>query len=451
MTDSLRRRLLGTAAGSAGLALMPWRAGGAPRGYPRLLQGPMVGDTGPRHLTIWGRANGPYPLSVEYSADRDFARPQRSVAVPTTTAGDFAAVVRIEGLEPGTRYWYRVLVDGIVDRYKPVPFAARTTPAGPADVRVAFGSCARIARDAVQRIFDVVVRESPDLFLWLGDNVYADSEAPEAIADEYRRQREVHSLQPLIRSVPQLAIWDDHDFGYNNSDGTSPYKDASLATFRNYWANPSYGLPEAPGVFFAKQFGGIDFFMLDGRYYRSPNDAPDGPGKHFLGPAQGAWLREQLRASRAPFKMLVCGSGWSMADGPEGDTWAAFRTERDALFDFIRDEKIGGVVCLSGDSHVGELNCIPWSARGGYDIYDLVSSPLAQSPATSWVRQHPELRLRDVYAGGANFGMLHFTAEPSPSLTFTLFDEWGLTPWKPLRLAPQELVNGVVSWKSKAE
>ncbi len=450
MVDIPRRRLLGTAAGTAGLALLPWRANAAVLGYPRLLQGPMVGDTGPNHLTIWGRASGPYPLSVEYSRDREFSRPQRSAAVPTSTASDFAAAVRIDGLEPGTRYWYRVLVDGSVDRYRSVPLATRTAPAGAADFRVAFGSCARIARDTVQRIFDVVVRESPDLFLWLGDNVYADSEAPEAIADEYRRQREVHSLQPLIHSVPQLAIWDDHDFGYNNSDGSSPFKDASLATFRNYWANPSYGLPDAPGVFFAKQFGGIDFFMLDGRYHRSPNDAPDGPDKHFLGPAQNAWLRGQLRASRAPFKILVCGSGWSMADGVKGDTWAAFRTERDALFDFIRDEKIGGVVCLSGDSHVGELNCIPWSGRGGYDFYDLVSSPLAQSPSDSWIAQQPEKRLRKVYAGGANFGMLHFTATPSPALTFTLFDEWGLNPWKPLRLSPGELVNGVQSWPEKA-
>ncbi|MEZ5531289.1 MAG: alkaline phosphatase D family protein [Steroidobacteraceae bacterium] len=442
-----RRRFLGGAAGALGAALAPWRAWPGTFGYPRLQQGPMIGDTGPTHLSIWGRANGPYQVAFEYSKDRAFTAPLRSAPVAATAAGDFTAVVRIDGLEPGTVYWYRPLVDGVVDRYQSVPFATRTAPAGAADFRVAFGSCARFARDPVQRIFDTVVRESPDLFLWLGDNVYADSEAPEAIADEYRRQRMVHSLLPLNRTTSQLAIWDDHDFGYNNSDGTSPFKDASLATFRNYWANPSYGLPDAPGVFFRKSFGGVDFFMLDGRYYRAPNGDPDGPRKSFLGAAQNAWLRAELAASRAPFKILACGSGWSMADGVDGDTWAAFRTERDALFDFLRDRRIEGVVLISGDSHVGELNCIPWSARGGYDLYDLVSSPLAQSPSSSWVTQSPEIRMRQVYAGGANVGLLHFTPVPDPTLTFTLYDEWGLTPWAPLRLTPADLRNGVESWR----
>ena len=443
MINGLRRRFLGGAASTAGLAMLPRGAHAASLGYPRLLQGPMIGDTGPTHLTIWGRASGPLPVAFQYSKDRDFTAPLTSAAVTASRDSDFTAAVRIDGLEPDTTYWYRPVVEGVVDRYQSVPVATRTAPAGAADFRVAFGSCARIVRDPVQRIFDVVVRESPNLFLWLGDNVYADSEAPEAIADEHRRQRKVHSLTPLVRSVPQLAIWDDHDYGYNNSDGTSPFKAASLATFRNYWANPAYGLPGTPGVFFEKHFGGIDFFMLDGRYHRSPNGDPDGPSKTFLGAAQNAWLRERLLASRAPFKIIACGSGWSMADGEKGDTWAAFRTERDALFDFIRDRGIEGVVLLSGDSHVGELNCIPWSQRGGYDLYDLVSSPLAQSPSSSWIDQQPEVRMRKVYAGGANFGMLHFS--PEPKLTFSLFDEWGLSPWAPLVLVPGDLRNGVAS------
>lgn len=447
MIDRVRRRSLIAAAGAAAVwAAAPWRAFAKTFGYPRLLQGPMVGASGPTHVTIWGRANGPYPLTVEYATDPEFTNPVTSAAVPTSLATDFTGVVRLDGLEPGKRYWYRVLVGGEVDKYQQAPYWTRTAPEGAADFRVGFGSCARIARDSDQRIFNTVVREAPDLFLWLGDNIYADSEAPEAIADEYRRQRAVRSMQPLIRTTPQLAIWDDHDFGYNNSDGTSPYKAASLETFRHYWANPSYGLPDTPGVFFKTAFGGVDFFMLDGRYHRTPNAEADGPAKTMLGAAQMAWLRAELAASRAPFKVLACGSGWSSADGPKGDTWAAFRRERDELFDFIRDRGIGGVVCISGDSHVGELNCIPWSERGGYDIYDLVSSPLAQSPSDSWITQSPEKRMRKVYAGGANAGLLSFRMTGEPQLTFTLYDEWGQAPWKPLVLTPADLANGATSW-----
>lgn len=446
MTNRLRRRLLG-----AGMLLANWPTWPATLGYPRLLQGPVVGHVGPRHFTVWGRASGPYPLTVQYSRGRDFDAPLTAVAATASEATDLTAVARVEGLEPATTYWYRVLVDGVVDKYQPEPYPVRTAPAGAAAFRIAFGSCARVDRDAEQRIFDVVRREAPDLFLWLGDNVYADAESPVAIADEYQRQRNVSRARVVQRSIPQIAIWDDHDFGYNNGDGTSPFKQQSLEVFRRYWANPGYGLPDTPGVFFEYGYGGIDFFCLDGRYYRTPNAAPDGPDKTMLGATQFAWLQQRLLASTAPFKVLACGSGWSMADGPGGDTWSAFLTERDRLFDFIRDRGIGGVVLVSGDSHVGELNCIPWSERGGYDLYDLVSSPLAQSPSDSWVRQSPEVRVRKVYAGGANVGVLEFRHDPEPTLHYDLYDERGDRPWAPLLLKASELRNGVATWRDRID
>jgi alkaline phosphatase D len=171
----------------------------------------------------------------------------------------------------------------------------------------------------------------------------------------------------------------------------------------------------------------------------------------MLGEAQRHWLREALRASRAPLKVLVSGSGWSTGDGPQGDTWSAFLRERNELFDFIRDEGIGGVVLISGDTHAGELNCIPWSERGGYDLYDLVSSPLAQLPTASWMDLKPEHRVRPVYARGTNFGVLDFEVSPEPAVTFTLRDERGDTVWSPLRLTASELVNGRATRGEKTE
>jgi alkaline phosphatase D len=296
--------------------------------------------------------------------------------------------------------------------------------------------------DPEQRIFDAVRQAEPDLFVWLGDNIYGDSDRPELLAEEYRRQRNVATLQPLLATVPQIATWDDHDFGLNNADRTYPARADSLRVFRNYWANPAAGLADTPGVFFRYEYAGVDFFVLDGRYYRDPNASPDGPGKTMLGAAQLAWLEAGLAESRAPFKLLVSGSGWSMADGPQGDTWAAFRHERDRLLDFIRDRRIEGVVLLSGDSHIGELNCIPWSERGGYDLYDLVSSPLAQTTSVSFATQTPEHRVRPVYSGGVNFGILDVEWEPEPRLHFTLRNGRGEPVWRPLVLAASELVNG---------
>ena len=71
-----------------------------------------------------------------------------------------------------------------------------------------------------------------------------------------------HRKLALLRRVPQLAVWDDHDFGLNNYDRRHPAKEAALATFRRYWPNPSFGTPEVPGVFFAYRYGGVDFFGI---------------------------------------------------------------------------------------------------------------------------------------------------------------------------------------------
>lgn len=445
-----RRSLLGSGAFAAAWA---WAQRGvaATLGYPRVVQGPMVGHSGPAHLTIWARVSGAFPVEVEYARDRGFANSRFTAPIAATAENDFVVQIRIEGLEPAATYHYRFRLDGVADRYQPLSFRTKTAPAGPADFRVAFGSCARLQYDTEQRVFTAVTAYEPDLFFWLGDNIYADSEQPEILADTYRRQRAVERLQPLLRSTPSLAIWDDHDFGYNDSDRRNPIRDQALALFRRFWANPSYGTPETPGVFFQHSYGGVDFFHLDGRYHRDPADQADGPAKTMLGSAQKRWLKAALKASRAPFKILITGTGWSLAERP-GDSFASYLHERDELFDFIRDEKIGGVVCLSGDTHVGELNCIPRSEQGGYDIYDLVSSPLAQTPNDKWPDQVPEARIRPLFAKTPNFGLLEFRMTGGkPTLTYNLYDVLGAPAWKPLVLTPDDLRNGVSTWRDRID
>jgi alkaline phosphatase D len=444
-----RRGFLGSALAAA--VLRPFRAFGAAPGYPRLMEGPMVGPSTADSITLWGRANGDFDVDVEYSTDPLFGSTKVSAPVRATAETDHTVRITVGGLEPATRYYYRLRVDGVPDRYRLTPMWTRTAPAGRAPFRVAFGSCARHQLDAEQAIFGSIAAANPDVFLWLGDNIYADSAVDWVFAEDYRRQRGITATWPLMRTVPQLAIWDDHDFGLNNSDSTNPARAASYAAFRNYWANPSYGLPDAPGVFFSYAYGGVDFFMLDGRYYRTPPSEPDGADKHFLGARQNEWLREGLRASSAPFKVLACGSGWSSEDGPTGDTWSAFQRERDALFDFIRDEGIEGVFLLSGDTHFGEINCIPRSDQGGYDLYDFVSSPLAQLTGNSFLTQEPEIRIRSPFFRSVNFGLLDFEWEPEPKVTFTLRDARGDLAFAALALTQANLRNGASTWRARIE
>jgi alkaline phosphatase D len=424
-------------------------------GYPRLMQGPMVGAVTDHDAKIWVRTSGSFEVVIVYDTSPEFPSPSQTEAVTTEKADDYTTVITIPGLEPSTEYFYEMRVDGIKDRYlkklKPLSFRTAPSPGAAADLRIAFGSCPKWQDDRVQPIWPWVVHYEPDLFFWIGDNIYGDTLDPDILREEYRRQREVWGLQPLIHNTSNLAIWDDHDYGLNNHDRTNPIKEGSYEAFVDYWPNPSYGLPDVKGLFFTYTWGQVEFFVLDDRWYRDPCEDPDTPEKTMLGPAQYEWLTEKLEASTAVFKVLVAGGGWGKGKGATGDSWAGYLHERNRLFDFIRDNEVTGVVLMSGDSHVGELNVIPWSEHGGYDLYDMVSSPLAQVMADSWLERRPERRIWPVYFQGSNFGLVDFTMGDDPTMSYRLVDTFGRVVRGPFEVKASELVNGVKSWPDKVE
>lgn len=450
-----------TAAAAGAVAPLPVWAEANPEGSPRVMLGPMVGAVTQSSVPVWMQLSGDYfDALVEYTTDPVAGPWRRTPPQRARAADNCTLVIRIEDLQPDTTYHYRVLVNGKQDKYlrDTPPQRVRTAPASPARFRVAFGSCARIQSDPEQPIWRALAQYRPDLFFWLGDNIYGDSLTPATLVAEYQRQRFVPSFQPIGRSVPQLAIWDDHDYGLDNFDRTNPIRRQSLEIFRQFWANPASGLPGTPGVFFDYSYGGVDFIFLDDRYHRAPDADEDTPEKEFLGKGQFEWLQQRLLASRAPFKVIACGSGWSRLKGPGGDSWSAYQHERTRLFNFIRDRAIGGVVLLSGDTHFPYVACAPWSEQGGYDLYDLVSSALAQILAESsdgmeqriLARMLPDRMIRPPLLGVNNAGIIDFdmTAK-TPTLSFNVIDIRGRALYAPVTLRADELVNGVSSWRSK--
>src|SRR5690606_19182833 len=133
-------KLLGVASAAS---LSPLPAEAAALGYPRALQGPMVGAPGPHHLTIWVRASGAFDVTLELATDIEFSQVLSGPTVRARAGDACCVVLRADGLQPDTDYWYRVRYDGQPDRHQPQPFRTRTAPAGPAAFRVAFGSCCR--------------------------------------------------------------------------------------------------------------------------------------------------------------------------------------------------------------------------------------------------------------------------------------------------------------------
>jgi alkaline phosphatase D len=195
----------------------------------------------------------------------------------------------------------------------------------------------------------------------------------EKLRTYYTAHRLTAGWREMSAHRPVYAIWDDHDYGPNNSDGTEKAKADSLRVFREFWANPGSGESENPGCYFTFQRGDVQFFMMDGRYHRSPDKMKDGPAKTMFGTAQLEWLKRGLRASTAAVKILANGSEWQSFGSI--DSYAAYRTERDALLKWISDQKTEGVVLMSGDRHF----CACYQVLGRF--VELVSSPLGSRNA----------------------------------------------------------------------
>lgn len=355
-------------------ALGPVPQAGAVAGPAFLHAGPMVGHTTDRSAKVWVKASNHATLILKIGREPDLSDARLVPGPVLDAATEFTGVVEAAGLEPGTRYYYTPLLNGLPALARPWPSLV-TAAAGPGKLRVGVGSCVgRRGYHAAACFGEMNARREMDLLLMLGDNHYADTTNPDKLRDFYFMQRTVNGFAHLIREVPVYAIWDDHDYGPNNSDGTAPGKEISLRVFNQWWANPSAGEPGNPGCYFAFVRNGVEFFMLDDRYHRTPNDAPDDGKKTMLGARQLAWLKAGLSNSKAVFKVIAAGSEWQTRT--QADGWASFAREREEIFAHIRAEKLENVLLISGDRHF----------TAGYQIQErfveLTSGPIGSHNAT---------------------------------------------------------------------
>jgi alkaline phosphatase D len=382
--------------------------------------GPMVGHTGPEEARIWAKASQAARLAVSIGTAPDLSD-ARVVHGPALAAdSDFMGHVRIEGLKPQTKYFYSVVLDGERAMARPYPsFSTAPAIGTPGKTRVAFSSCVGRSGFLTAAIWaEMSARTRFDLLLMLGDNHYANSTAPEPQRAAYYDHRQTLGYAEITRRVPTYAIWDDHDYGPNDSDATAEGKEISLRTFQQVWANPSYGQPDDPGVHFRFARGEIDFFMLDNRYHRSPNRMVDDGTKTMLGARQLAWLKRELLASRAKVKFIASGSEWE----PNGhlDSWTSFAREREEIFGFLREHDMQGVILLSGDRHftgayqIGgrfiEVTSGPLGSRTTNGInkpdmfLNLVEGTMCSVFDVDTTGPEPDVTL-EVYRGG--FGRIH--------------------------------------------
>lgn len=360
--------------------------------------GPMPGYLAMREATIWVGLSRPASVALEYWPRGRPAEARSLGPFEVTGAVGLASTkFTVDGLEPGSVYGYRVVVDGVAAPTGPLEF--ETLPlwryrTDPPSFTIAAGSCHYVNDPASDRagqtgdkaygqgfsIFESIAARDPDLMLWLGDNVYLrepDFHHPRGIARRYAAVRRDASIQPLLRSTHHVAIWDDHDYGPNNANMSWIFKGAARETFLRYWANPGAGLPGLPGVFTTFSIGDAEFFLLDDRTFRDHDESPDGPDKALFGNAQLRWLEQALLASTARFKVVVAG-GEFFNDSSRHEGWHHFTDERAGFLDFLAQTRVEGLLFMSGDRHFTKLGRVP--RPGAYPLYELTCSPLTAGP-----------------------------------------------------------------------
>ena len=216
--------------------------------------------------------------------------------------------------------------------------------------------------------------------LWLGDNWYtreADYGSEWGLWYRASRDRAQPVLQHLLKAMPQYAIWDDHDFGPDNSGFSYGLKETSRQIFMKYWCNPYYG-EDHQGIYSQISYSDVDLFLTDDRYFRSADQMEDSingkpnPDKHFFGERQLKWLEDALVQSLATFKIIAIGSQ-TLNPLATDEGFYLYSAEYQTLVEFLNRSNIKGVIFLTGDRHHSEI--IKTVRPGNYDLFDITVSP----------------------------------------------------------------------------
>jgi alkaline phosphatase D len=410
--------------------------------HPLLQSGPMLGYSDMFETMLWVQTKSTGKVQIAYWMKGKPGEKFVTQAVTTRKENAFTAHLLADRVQPGNVYDYELRIDD-----QPVKFSYPTTfqtqqlwqwRTEPPTFKVALGSCAYVNEEPYDRpgtpyggdyqIFTAIHRQRPDLMLWLGDNVYLrepDWYTRTGFLHRYTHTRSLPELQPLLASAHHFAIWDDHDYGPNDSDRSFILKDMAREIFSDFWANPTYGLPGQGGITTQFQWADVDFFLLDNRTFRNPNKRKTGE-QVLLGEHQMEWLIDALAFSNATFKMVAIG-------GQVLTTFAGFETyfnlcpeERAYLLRRIEEEGIKNVVFLTGDRHHTELSS--WVDSNGHSVYDFTVSPLTSGAhVTDEVNL---LRVDGTMVTQRNFGIMEFSGtRKERQLTLRIFDSNGAALW----------------------
>ncbi|HIN96014.1 MAG TPA: DUF4976 domain-containing protein, partial [Planctomycetes bacterium] len=271
--------------------------------------------------------------------------------------------------------------------------------------RIMFGSC--IKQDKPMPIFKTIQSKQPEMFIFLGDNIYADTADMKVMKAKYDKLAADPGFSGLLETCPILATWDDHDYGENDAGASYSKRLESQRIFADFWKLPRQAAPrQRPGVYDAHVYGPkgqrTQVILLDTRYFRGPLKRGEKRvgGPYYpttdatitmLGEDQWKWLEQQLRVP-AEIRIIATSIQY-IAESAGQETWSNIPLERARLLKLIKQTKANGILMISGDRHWAEIASLPGPT--GYPLYDITSSSLNQphgrgTPTINQYRDVPE-------------------------------------------------------------
>ncbi len=261
--------------------------------------------------------------------------------------------------------------------------------------RIAMGSCAD--QEKSQIIWEAIVELKPELFLFLGDNVYADTEDMGEMKAAYRMLGEKPGYQKLLETCPVLAIWDDHDYGVNDGGAEYPAREGAEKEFHRFFETPTDAdIRKWRGIYDVDYFetengDRLQLIRLDTRYFRSelvelPERSRNGPydrnrdeNATVLGQEQWAWL-EKVLSEPADLRVIATSIQFLPQDH-HWELWENFPHERKRLLKLLEDSETGPVIFVSGDRHMGEIMklSVDDPDSPGFPVYEMTTSGLTNA------------------------------------------------------------------------
>ncbi len=344
---------------------------------PKMVAGPIVGHASETEINCWIMTSEVDSVRFEL-IDLKGNKIISSSHVPTLadyTKGKYHVKTLLTGNFPDSSYQLNV---GMYHGEKTTIHLHPVNKTYKKDYSFLFGSCAYIGSGWSRiykpinktHIYKTMTRENAEHMLWMGDNIYLmfnhDMKNEKNINKRYVGIRKNKKFNRILSShMLHYAIWDDHDFGPDNTDGTFENAHLTKKAFDHYWCNPTS--PDSNAIYFTFTQGDIQYFMIDDRTYQIKE-------KQMLGEQQLNWLKESLKESTAPFKIIVMGSQvLNVVKGHE--SFGKFPKERNELFSFIKDEQIKGVVFFTGDRHHTEIQKL--ENDNFYPFYDITCSAMS--------------------------------------------------------------------------